>query len=113
MIFAIPLLVSCAVAVWFCYWSTSVFVGLRTRPCRVVCFATPVLLAVPALTFSDAILVPLYESMPSFLFFSWLGEATGEFVVTLAMIETIFTLLIMSLVNELSKLGGRRAASQN
>jgi hypothetical protein len=106
MIYAIPLLVSCAVSIWFCYWSTSVFTGLRSRPCRLACFATPIAIAVLLLVFPETLLEPLYLMMPEPLFFSWLGGATGEFVITLAILQTVFALLTAALVNELLKLRG-------
>ncbi len=111
MIFAIPLLVSCAVSIWFCYWSTSVFKRLCTRPCRIACFATPFALAIPLLIFSGRSLAPLYDAFAGSDPFDLLGEAMGEFVVALAMVETVFTLLFMVLIDELSKLNGRRAIS--
>lgn len=103
MILAIPLFVSCAISIWFCYWSSGVFVGLRSRPCRIACFATPLAIAVLFLCFSEAILVPLYQAMPAPLLFNWLGGAAGEFIIAIAIIETVFTLLIMALVSELLK----------
>ncbi len=106
MMYAIPLLVSCAVSIWFCYWSTDVLTGFHSRPCRVACFATPITIAVLLLVFPGTLLDPLYRMMPEPLSFSWLGGATGEFVIALAILQTVFALLIVALVNELLKLRG-------
>jgi hypothetical protein len=111
MLFAIPLLVSSALSIWFCYWSTGVFAGLRNRPCRIACFATPVALSGLMLTFSGIILDPLYEAMPS-LVFNRLGGTTGEFIIALAILETVFTLLIAALVGEISRFSGSRPIRQ-
>jgi len=108
MIFAIPLLVFCAVSMWFCYWSTDVIPGLRGRPCRVACFATSIAIAVLLLIFPETLLGPLYGLMPEPLFFSWLGGATGELVIAFAMLQTVFALLIAALVSEILKLRGGR-----
>ena len=107
MIIAIPLLVSCAISIWFCYWSTGVFADLRSRPCRIACFATPLTISALFLCFSDAILIPLYLDMPSSVFFAWLGGATGEFIIALAILETVLALLITALVSELLKVRAR------
>lgn len=112
MTYAIPLLVSCAISIWFCYWSISVYPGLRSRSCRIACFAIPVSLAAPLLVFSDTILAPLYDAMPLPLFFVWLGGATGEFIITLAIIETLVTLLVVALLGEKSKPNGQHMISQ-
>jgi hypothetical protein len=112
MIYAIPLLVSCAISIWFCYWSTGVFATLRNRPCRIACFATPVVLAALLLTFADALLDPLYEAMPAPLLFNWLGGATGEFIIALAILETVFALLVTALVSEFLKVRARNVLRQ-
>lgn len=83
------------------------FPPLRNRPCRVACFATPLVITALFLVLSGAILSPLYEMMPVPLFFNWLGGGTGEFIIALAILETVFALLMTALVSEVLKARSR------
>jgi hypothetical protein len=103
MIYAIPLLVSCAISACFCYFSTSVYPSLRSQACRIACVASPFAIAALLLGFHDVLLDPLGEVMPGSPLFVFMGGETGELIIALAVMETAFSLLVTALVSEFSK----------
>jgi len=103
LIYAIPLLVSCAISACFCYFSTSVYPSLRGRACRIACVATPILFAAMLLGSGDVILDWLWEVMPGSPLFDFMGGTTGELIIALAVVETALSLLVTALVSEFSK----------
>ncbi len=103
MIYAIPLLVSCAFSACFCYFSTSVYPSLRSRACRIACVTTPFVIAAMLLGSGEVLLDWLWEVMPGSPLFDFMGGATGELIIALAVVETALSLLVTALVSEFSK----------
>jgi len=98
MIYAIPLVVSCFLALWFCYWITNVFSSLDNRPCRVACLTCPVLLAGFVITFQDLVLSPFGEFMEGSPL--PLGRQTAILAISFAVLLIVSTLLITTLIGQ-------------
>jgi hypothetical protein len=108
MIYGIQLVVSCLVAIWFCYWATGAFPSLCNRECRITCLSCPVLLSLLVLAFPDVFLLPL-GNFTTVLHLSF-GRQFTALVMSLVMVLIIPTLLITTLVGQSRTLRHRRTA---
>jgi hypothetical protein len=105
MIYAIQLVGSCFLAMWFCYWATGAFSSLHNRECRIACLSCPVLLSLLLIAFPDVLLNPLGDLTGVFHLSP--GRQGATLVIAVAMFLIICTLLITSLVGQLRLLRHR------
>jgi hypothetical protein len=107
MIYALPMLVACIMAAFFCYLIAGTFSSLRNRACRMVCLACPVLLAALLVAFPDALLNPLNEFLHSLRRFRY--DAGTSLAIIAASLLVVLTLLLTNLVAQIRILNRRGA----
>jgi hypothetical protein len=105
MIYALPMIIACITAAFFCYLIANSFPTLRNRTCHIVCLSCPALLAALLFAFSGALLNPLYESLRNLggLRYGPMGSLT----IIVASLLVLITLLVANLAAQIRILNRR------